>query len=379
MIAETISLGILSLPSALATLGLIPGIIVLVALGCLATYTGYVIGQFKAKYPHVHSMADAGEVLAGPLGREILGAAQLLFYVFVMGSHILTFSIMMNAITDHGACTVAFMFVGFLLSLLLTLPRTLKNVSHFSVASFVSIGSAVLITMIGVSITRPGHGVIRYVPEDPQFYQAFLAVANMTFAYAGHVAFFSFMSELREPKDFPKSLALLQISDISMYILAAVVIYYYAGNEVASPAFNSASPVVGKVAYGVAMPTIVIAGVVNGHVAVKYMYVRLFRNDRTNIMHQKTLKAYTYWGLICLVLWAGAWIIAEVVPIFNDLLGLTSALFASLFTFGMPSCFWMHMNWKKKFENRSKAACFCLHCLIITLALILVSDLRQTY
>jgi amino acid permease len=53
MIAETISLGILSLPSVLAAIGLVPGIILLIGLGALATYTGYVLGQFKLAYPHV--------------------------------------------------------------------------------------------------------------------------------------------------------------------------------------------------------------------------------------------------------------------------------------------------------------------------------------
>lgn len=44
MIAETISLGILSLPSVLSSIGMIPGAILIVALGIIATYTGYVIG-----------------------------------------------------------------------------------------------------------------------------------------------------------------------------------------------------------------------------------------------------------------------------------------------------------------------------------------------
>lgn len=42
MIAETISLDILSLPSVLAAVGMIPGIITIAGLGILATYTGYV-------------------------------------------------------------------------------------------------------------------------------------------------------------------------------------------------------------------------------------------------------------------------------------------------------------------------------------------------
>lgn len=77
MIAETVSLGILSLPSVLAAIGMVPGVILLATLGAAATYTGYVYGQFKAAYPHVANMADAGEVLMGPFGREFVGTAQV--------------------------------------------------------------------------------------------------------------------------------------------------------------------------------------------------------------------------------------------------------------------------------------------------------------
>ena len=101
MIAETISLGILSLPSVLATVGFVPGMLLILGLGLLATYTGYTIGQFKMRYPHIHNMADAGEVLLGVFGRELFGAAQILLLVFTMGSHILTFTIMLNTVTSR--------------------------------------------------------------------------------------------------------------------------------------------------------------------------------------------------------------------------------------------------------------------------------------
>jgi hypothetical protein len=63
--------------------------------------------------------------------------------------------------------------------------------------------------------------------------------------------------------------------------------------------------------------------------------VRLFRNSEDDIMHQKNFKAYGFWVLVCAVLWTLAWVIAEGIPVFNDLLGITGALFASWFTFGV--------------------------------------------
>ncbi|OAX77102.1 hypothetical protein ACJ72_08603, partial [Emergomyces africanus] len=159
MIAETMSLGILALPSAVAALGLVPATIILIFVGILATYTGYTIGQFKAAYPHVHSMADAGEILMGRFGRELFGAGQLLFLIFIMGSHILTFVVMMNTLTNHGTCSIVFGVVGMLISLILALPRTLQNISWLSILSFASIFSAVMLTMVAIGVQAPGNGV----------------------------------------------------------------------------------------------------------------------------------------------------------------------------------------------------------------------------
>ncbi|PWY89057.1 amino acid transporter [Aspergillus heteromorphus CBS 117.55] len=342
MIAETISLGILSLPSAVANLGLIAAVILIVGLGTLATYTGYTLGQFKLRYPHVHSMGDAGEVLMGRVGREVLGTAQLLFLVFIMGSHILTFTVMMNTLTDHGACSIVFGIMGLVLSFVLTLPRTLKKVSWFSISSFISIFSAVMVTMIAISIQRPGDGRVEATVSN-SFYKAFLSVTNIVFAYAGHVAFFGFISEMRVPTDYPKTLFLLQGIDTSMYVVTAVVIYRYGGKYVASPALSSTSPLLSKIAYGLAIPTIVVSGVINGHVASKYIYVRVFRG--TGRMHQRGLVSVGSWVLIALILWTLAWIIAEAIPVFNDLLSLITALFASWFTYGLSGVFWLFLNW----------------------------------
>lgn len=106
--------------------------IILVGLGGLATYTGYVIGQMKWKYPQISNMADAGEIIAGKWGREILGTAQMLFFVFVMASHLLTFTVAMNTITDHGTCSLVFGVVGMVVSFILSLPRTLAKMSWLS-------------------------------------------------------------------------------------------------------------------------------------------------------------------------------------------------------------------------------------------------------
>lgn len=133
MIAETISLGVLALPQALASLGLVPGVLLIVVLGLIATYTGYLISQFKLAYPAMQSFADCGELIAGRIGREVMAFAQVLILLFIMAAHVLSFAIALNVLTEHSQCTVVFSTIGLIVSFLSGLPRTLKNVSYFSI------------------------------------------------------------------------------------------------------------------------------------------------------------------------------------------------------------------------------------------------------
>lgn len=61
---------------------------------------------------------------------------------------------------------------------------------------------------------------------------------------------------MKNPRDFPKSLAMLQITDTSLYIVTAVVVYRYVGSDVSSPALGSAGPLMSRVSYGLAIPTV---------------------------------------------------------------------------------------------------------------------------
>lgn len=82
MIAENISLGILSLPAVLKTIGLVGGIIAIILLGIITTYSGYTLWQFRMRYPQVASFGDVGQVLMGKFGRELFGFAYVTFCVF---------------------------------------------------------------------------------------------------------------------------------------------------------------------------------------------------------------------------------------------------------------------------------------------------------
>lgn len=112
-----------------------------------------------------------------------------------------------------------------------------------------------MITMIGVAVQFKGGSNIS-VTAETNLYHAFTGVTNIVFAYCAHVAFFGLIAEMEDPKEFPKALCMLQFFEIALYVTAAIVIYYHVGNDVVSPALGSAGPLLKKVAYGIAIPTV---------------------------------------------------------------------------------------------------------------------------
>lgn len=68
-----IGLGVLSIPAALDTLGMIPGVIILVFMAVITTWSNYIIGVFKMQHPSIYSIDDVGEMLFGRVGRLLFG------------------------------------------------------------------------------------------------------------------------------------------------------------------------------------------------------------------------------------------------------------------------------------------------------------------
>jgi hypothetical protein len=81
----------------------------------------------------LHSCTRLALAFSGAnLHRKSFGTGQLLFLIFLMASHILTFTVALNTITGHATCSIVFGVVGQVLSLILSLPRTVEKIYWLS-------------------------------------------------------------------------------------------------------------------------------------------------------------------------------------------------------------------------------------------------------
>lgn len=85
MMKTQIGMGVLAIPSALDVLGMVPGIICLVIVACITTWSGYIIGTFKLQHREVYSIDDAGQIMFGLPGRIILSAGFCLCMFLTQG------------------------------------------------------------------------------------------------------------------------------------------------------------------------------------------------------------------------------------------------------------------------------------------------------
>ena len=135
------------------------------------------------------------------------------------------------------------------------------------------------------SAPQEGHWQSDYkIVGNPTFADAVSAISSMIFAYAGTPAFFSVVSEMREPRYYTRSMMICQGTVTAIYITIGIVVYYYCGSYVASPALGSAGPTMKKVSYGFAIPGLLVSTMLFVHVSLPsnfHIYIQEGTGDRS--------------------------------------------------------------------------------------------------
>ncbi|TDZ28710.1 N amino acid transport system protein [Colletotrichum spinosum] len=351
MMKTQIGLGVLSIPGTFHVLGIVPGVICLCIIAAITTWSDYMVGVFKLNHPMVYSIDDVGQLLFGRIGREFFGAVFCLYWIFVAGSGMLGASIALNSVSTHGACTAVFVAVAAILGFSFGSIQTLGKITWFAWIGLVAILSSILTLTIAVGVQErpadaPQGGVWKSdytVVGTPSFTEAASALSTLVFAFAGTPAFFSIVSEMRDPRHYTRALCICQGVVTGTYIAIGVIVYYFCGSYVASPALGSAGTLMKKVCYGLALPGLIVTTTLVTHLPAKYIFIRLLRGSKH--LTANTAKHWIVWlsctGGITVV----AYLIASSIPVFDGLVSLVGALFGTLLSFQPMGCMWLYDNW----------------------------------
>lgn len=183
----------------------------------------------------------------------------------------------------------------------------------------------------------------------------------MVMAYSATPAYFNIVAEMRDPREFPKALAVAQTGMTIVYLVVGCVVYYYCGSYVASPALGSAGGLLKKISYGIALPGLLVTIILTTHVSTpknlvglnhvnifhklpsKFIFIRMMRG--TKHLASNTMIHWAAWlgctGGVSII----AYIIASAIPVFGGLVSLVGALLGTLIAFQPMACMWFYENW----------------------------------
>jgi len=317
-------------------------------------------------------------VLWGPIGREFVGVMFMIAFIFCTGSGLVAISIAFNALSEHGACSVAFTFVGTILTVMFSCIRTWAKMTWLMSIGFISVMAGVLVVVIGITFnSRPAAA-----PQTGPYELGFYAIAYPTFAAGMTAACSIFVSscgcpgyipviaEMRKPKDFKKSAIIVAVLVGSIYLSFSMVMYRWCGQWIASPSLGSAGPLLKKVAYGIALPSLVVSAGIFNHTSAKYLFVRLLRN--TEHLQSDSLIHWSTWIGCNAGVGILAFILAEAIPVFNYILSLTGALFFVPMRLMFPAFFWMYDYKHYRVGTLQQKMAYSAHVLLAALAMFLL-------
>ncbi|OLN87215.1 N amino acid transport system protein 3 [Colletotrichum chlorophyti] len=361
MMKTQIGLGVLSIPGVFDVLGIVPGVIALICIAAITTWSDYIVGVFKLRHPEVYGIDDVGRLLFGRVGREFFGVVFCLYWIFVAGSGMLGASIALNSVSTHGACTAVFVAVAAIIGFGFGSIQTLGKITWFAWIGLICIMASIFTLTVAVGVQdRPaaapqeGHWVSDYkIVGSPTFTQAASSLSTLVFAFAGTPAFFSIVSEMRDPRHYTRALMICQGGVTATYIVIGFVVYYYCGSYVASPALGSAGTTMKKVCYGLALPGLIVTTTIVIHLPGKYIFIRLLRGTRH--LTENTVRHWVTWLGCTFGVTLIAYIIASSIPVFDGLVSLVGALFGTLLSFQPMGAMWLYDWWSAgKQEKRPR-------------------------
>lgn len=297
--------------------------------------------------------------------------------IFVSASAILAIATALNAIssteTHHGLCTAAFIAIAAVCGWLLASIRTLGKIAWLGWVGLVSIMAAILTLTIAVGVQdRPDLAKQLYptgpwpkdlkIVNNPAFSVAMSAINSIVFAFAATPTYFGIISEMRDPRAYKKSMVLSMALLYIVYVVIGVVVYYFCGQYVSSPALGSAGALMKKVCYGIAIPALLVTLCIYAHLASKYFFVRILHGTKHLTANTKT--HWITWLSCVTVSIIVAYIIGSAIPIFGNLISLVGAVIGPSVVIIPYTLMWYHDNWKLRLNGRRNVLMLAFNILL---------------
>mmetsp|Transcript_11219 Transcript_11219/g.18330 ORF Transcript_11219/g.18330 Transcript_11219/m.18330 type:complete len:411 (-) Transcript_11219:152-1384(-) len=333
--------GVLALPAAVSGLGYGLGLFLCISFGLLTGYLGTILGLSRIRFhPTATSYASLAERLVGPRFGQLTKNAMMLNWWTVLPLYMLTaIESFRNAFYWADVCYSEW---GLVVMALLLLPVQMR--SYHSISTLVGVSDfAVIVIIIAIlaALSNEGQqtpeGFSHHTSPPPgSFLSRYNNVSAFLFAYQGQSVFLEMMAEMRDHNEWPKALWFGQSIMIPCYTITAGVGYYLLGDSV--PGFLPA-----------ALPNNGAKTFINLLLCFHVLVAYLVHNQPLCQELEKMLNQGRGGGaasnlqhfLVSSALLFSAWLVANLVPFFSELVGILGAAFGSPILLFYPPFFFL--------------------------------------
>ncbi|WFC94799.1 hypothetical protein MBRA1_001435 [Malassezia brasiliensis] len=235
-----VGVSILSMPLAFASVGWVGGTVVFLLCGWLTNYSGKVLARILAREPHLHTYADIGSYVFGPMVRTCISFLFCFEMWMVSVALLILMSDSMTALlygTEQAAHPVANAVLK-VVGLALVLPTLFLPLKLLSPVSLVGIVSILFLFWVIItdglvkrhapgSLWEPGPTVLAV-----QWKRIPIAFGLIMAGFSSHPVIPSLYRDMRDPSQFDKMLDWAYLTTAAMYLLVASVGYLMFGSNV---------------------------------------------------------------------------------------------------------------------------------------------------
>lgn len=348
MLTDIVGTSILTLPGAAAKLGWVPLILLLAGLCPVAIYTASLMARARAllaasKGVEPLSMGDAvmhiyeGKqwlwrlVNCAVYGFAFLGQGA---YLLTMGQTLQGWFYMHEACLPGcvaGACVVCWPVIV-----------SVRQLSDSLWLCFVNF--FLILAVLGLVMAKMYEEGRADTVETSLFAEGLTAISllgaatNIVYSYAGHWLYFELMAEMKQPEHFTRVFAFNGPTQIVLYTLIACWGYYFQGKDAKGYLLdNLPLSVTFQWASAILFFHVAIAFLLKNVVLARYFH-SVFSPARAEIYlgQEGGCRAHLEFACCATGMLGGAYFVANMVPFFDDMLGLIGGMLSAPISFFLP-------------------------------------------
>lgn len=346
-------MGAYLIPNSISLLGYTPSNIMLVVCFLLTLLSGTVIWWVfmlfdSPEYP-VKTFADMAYIIGGQPFKQLVIFLQLVSTILTCGVIIISAAECVIILRTDRMCWVGLMALIAGVMMLFSLLKKLSAIGKYCliVSTINYIGLFVQLGFIGHSepnwanaesilgIMKGPIETFSIVNGESLFYKV-VAIANISYVFAGSIIFPEMISELKRPWEFWKTLILAEFIILAVYLIFGNYIYANQGQFSNSPAVFGISNI--NAMKGLSFITFITSffqGLVFGHVSCKIIFKNYMPMIKKSIKFESKLGLFC-WVAVVFFTWAVIFVIGGGVPQVSAVSAFTSSLTVTPLTYVIP-------------------------------------------